>query len=455
MLKELKLPELGENIETAIVSGLLVSPGDAVKKDQPVLEVETDKATAEVPSASEGVVKEIRVKVGDEIKVGHILLTLEEGSQPAASPSSPATPPSESRQETEPAPEPTPPAPPPPEADKPGAAAPVAPRTPAPDLTATPVVSHSPADGSSTPASPAVRLRARELGIDISQVAGTGPGARITTEDVTEHARMLISSRGWPAPEAAPATAAVPALSVDLPDFSQWGSIRREPMSGVRRKTAEHLSTAWAQIPHVTQFDQADITRMEALRKRWAPKAEAAGGKLTVTAIILKVVAASLRVFPRFNASLDLARREIILKDFIHIGVAVDAGHGLLTPVIRNADQKNILQLAAELTDLSQRARSKKITSDEMRGSSFTVSNLGGLGTTYFSPIINYPEVALLGVGRAAQQAVYQDGSFVPRLILPLSVSYDHRLIDGADAARFLRWIAEALEEPLKIALEG
>jgi len=454
MLKELKLPELGENIESAVVSGLLVSPGDSVTKDQPILEVETDKATAEVPSDSEGVVKEIRVKVGDEIKVGHILLTLEEGAQQEASPSS-TVPPTEPRQKEEPAPGPASLEPPRPEAEEPRAAAPAAPKTPAPDLAATPVVSHSPADGASIPASPAVRLRARELGIDISQVAGTGPGARLTMEDVTEHARMLISSRGWPVPESVPATAGAPAESVELPDFSQWGSIRREPMSGVRRKTAEHLATAWSQIPHVTQFDQADITRMEALRKRWAPKAEAAGGKLTVTAIILKVVAASLKVFPRFNASLDLARREIILKDFIHIGVAVDAGHGLLTPVIRNTDQKNILQLASELTDLSQRARSKKITNDEMRGSSFTVSNLGGLGTTYFSPIINFPEVALLGVGRAAQQAVYQDGSFVPRLILPLSISYDHRLIDGADAARFLRWIAEALEEPLKIALEG
>ncbi|MCZ6778283.1 MAG: 2-oxo acid dehydrogenase subunit E2 [Acidobacteria bacterium] len=451
MLKDLKLPELGENIETAVVSAVLVSPGDAVKKEQPILEVETDKATAEVPSTVEGVVKEIRVKVGDEIKVGHILLTLEEDSQQAPGPSA-ATPPPKAQQQEDAATETAPPAPSPPEAVEPQPAAPVAPRTPAPDLTANPAASRSPADGSSTPAAPAVRLRARELGIDISQVAGTGTGARITMEDVTEHARMLISSQGWPAPEAARANAAE---AVDLPDFSQWGSIRREPMSGVRRKTAEHLSKAWAQIPHVTQFDQADITRMEALRKRWTPKAEAAGGKLTVTAIILKVVAASLKVFPRFNASLDLAHREIILKDFIHIGVAVDAGHGLLTPVIRNADQKNILQLAAELTDLSQRARSKKLTNDEMRGSSFTVSNLGGLGTTYFSPIINYPEVALLGVGRATQQAIYQDGSFEPRLILPLSISYDHRLIDGADAARFLRWIAEALEEPLKIALEG
>jgi pyruvate dehydrogenase E2 component (dihydrolipoamide acetyltransferase) len=405
-----------------------------------------------VPSPFGGVVTDVRVKVGDEIKVGHVLLTLDAESKEPASPSAEAPASGDGAHSTEPAT----PVRPRPQAEEPRAAEPASPGTPAPDLTATPIAQPvGSAEATATPASPSVRMRARELGIDVSQVAGTGPGGRISMEDITEHARMLISSQGWPAPAASPSAAGGPAVEVELPDFSQWGEVRREPMTGVRRKTAEHVATAWGNVPHVTQFDQADITRLEALRKRWAPKSEATGGKLTVTAIILKVASAALKVFPRFNASLDLARREIIYKNFVHIGVAVDAGHGLLTPVIRDADSKNILQLAAELTQLSQRARTKKLTSDEMRGSSFTVSNLGGLGTTYFSPIVNYPEVAILGVGRASQQAVYQESAFVPRLILPLSVSYDHRLIDGADAARFLRWIAEALEEPLKIALEG
>ncbi|MEE9219879.1 MAG: 2-oxo acid dehydrogenase subunit E2 [Acidobacteriota bacterium] len=459
MLKELKLPELGENIESAVVGKLLVSPGDAVEKDQPVLEVETDKATAEVPSPFSGVVKEVRVKAGDEVRVGHVLLTLEQGAQEpiaesagraaAPPPQAASRAPSRGRDAERAAPPPAATDGPAPSAAK--AAVGPLPAAEALTVAASPTPSPTPAAaGTGAAASPAVRRHARELGIDLSQVKASGSGGRISLEDVTQRARALIDSLGGAASAPAASGAAPP-----LPDFTQWGAVHREPLSGVRRKIAERLARAWSLVPHVTQFDQADITDLEALRKRWSGKAQALGTRLTITAIVLKIAASAVKIFPRFNSSIDPARQEIIYKDYVHVGVAVDAGHGLLTPVIRDADKKNILQIAVELGELSGKARAKKLTIEEMRGSSFTVSNLGGLGTTYFSPIVNWPEVAILGVGRAATQAIHAGGAFVPRLILPLSVSYDHRVIDGADAARFLRWIAEALEEPLKVVLEG
>ena len=450
MIQELKLPELGEKIESAVVGSILVSPGDSIAKDQPVIEVETDKATAEVPSPFAGVVKEIRVEKGKEIRVGQVILLVEEtgvearaGGAVTQLPAAPAAP--AARESETPAA-----AVPPPAAAAPAGTArehaatakPAAP-TPAAAAPAAPA-----GGGDSVPAAPAVRRLARELGIDIADVAGSGPGGRLAAGDVTAHARRLVDVGG---PGGPAATAARPAL----PDFSAWGEVRRETLSTVRRRTAEHLSHAWSVVPHVTQFDQADITEVEALRRRFSPKAEAVGGKLTITAILLRVAASALKIFPRFNASLDMGAGEIVYKSYIHLGVAVDAGYGLLVPVIRDVDRKNILRIAVELTDLSRRARDKKLSVDELRGASFTVSNLGGLGTTWFTPIVNWPEVAILGLGRATEQAVLRDGVFVPRLILPLSVSYDHRVIDGADAARFLRWVAEALEQPLKLALEG
>jgi pyruvate dehydrogenase E2 component (dihydrolipoamide acetyltransferase) len=242
-----------------------------------------------------------------------------------------------------------------------------------------------------------------------------------------------------------------------LPDFSRWGDIERQPMRAVRRKTATHLAAAWAAIPHVTQHDHADVTHLEELRKRHAPKAEAAGGALTVTAIALKIVASALRAFPQFNASIDLEAGEIIMKKYVHIGVAVDTDRGLLVPVMRNADTKNILQLSVELAQLSEKARTRKLSLEEMQGGCFSISNLGGLGGTAFTPIVNLPEVAILGISRARFEPVYQKdaGAFVPRLMLPLSLSYDHRVIDGADGVRFLRWIVEAFEQPFLLALHG
>ena len=240
-----------------------------------------------------------------------------------------------------------------------------------------------------------------------------------------------------------------------LPDFGQWGEIEREPMSNVRRITAERLSHAWSTIPHVTQFDKADITDVERWRKEFGARAEAAGGKLTPTAIIVKIAAAALKVFPQFNASIDAPGNEVIYKKYCHIGVAVDTDRGLLVPVIRDVDQKNIIELAVELGQIAEKARNRKITPEDMQGGCFTISNLGGIGGTGFTPIVNPPEVAILGVARGSYEPVFADGKFAPRLLLPLSLSYDHRLIDGADGARFLRWMAEALENPFLLVLEG
>jgi pyruvate dehydrogenase E2 component (dihydrolipoamide acetyltransferase) len=264
-------------------------------------------------------------------------------------------------------------------------------------------------------------------------------------DDVKAHAKKLVSGLG----KGARLSATAP-----LPDFERWGEIEREAMTGVRRKTAEHLSQSWT-APHVTNHDQADITELEKLRKHYQKRVEAAGGKLTMTAIALKIAASALKVFPQFNASVDMESDEIVFKKYIHIGVAVDTERGLLVPVIRNVDQKNIVTLAVELSDVAEKARARKLTLDEMQGGTFTITNLGGIGGTAFTPILNWPEVAILGISRASKVPVWVESAFEPRLMLPLSLSYDHRLIDGADAARFLRWLVEAFENPFLLSLEG
>ena len=291
-------------------------------------------------------------------------------------------------------------------------------------------------------ASPAIRRFARELGVDINQVKGTGPEGRIDEEDVKNYAREIISrAAGGQLPAGA---------SLALPDFSKWGAVERKPMSGVRRSTAEHLAQAWQNVPQVTQFDSADITDLEILRSRFANEHSEGAAKITVTAIALKVAAAALQKFPQFAASIDMANLEIVYKRYRNIGVAVDTSYGLLVPVVRDVDRKSISQLARELAELSERARAKKLGLEEMAGGVFTITNLGGIGGSGFSPIVNYPEVAILGISRLSVEPrqVHGGTTFEPRKILPLSLSYDHRLIDGADGARFLRWIAEALEQP-------
>jgi len=459
-MTDFNLPELGENIAAGDVLRILVKPGDTLAKDQPVLELETDKATIEVPSSLAGQVKEIKVKPGDKVKVGQAILSVEDGiGASAAAPKAAATPaPAEAvAVATSPAP-----------AKLPKAAAPPPPPEPAPrqdkvvDISrgaravAEPVAS---SEFPPAPAAPSVRRMARELGVDINQVPGTEADGRISVEDVKAHAKRLLAGASRGVGGAAPVT------SVELPDFSRWGEIERQPMRAVRRKTAEHLSAAWATIPHVTQCDLADITALEDLRKKYTKPVEAAGGNLTVTAIAAKVVAAALRVFPQFNASIDFGADEIILKKYVNIGIAVDTDRGLLVPVIRDADRKNIVQLSVELSQLSEKARTRKISLEEMQGGCFSISNLGGIGGTYFTPIVNAPEVAILGISRARMEPVYfkdgapgqspVHGAFVPRLMLPLSLSYDHRVIDGADGIRFLRWVVQALEEPFVLALHG
>jgi pyruvate dehydrogenase E2 component (dihydrolipoamide acetyltransferase) len=298
-------------------------------------------------------------------------------------------------------------------------------------------------------AAPMVRRLARELGVDIYEVKGTGPGGRISEDDVKAHTKQLLVTVVSAAQ--VPRTLAEP----KLPDFAKWGKIERVSMRGVRRKTAEHLREAWNTIPHVTQNDRADITELEQLRARFAPKAEEAGGKMTVTAIALKIVASALKIFPQFNASIDMERGEIVYKQYINLGVAVDTERGLLVPVLRDVDKKNIVELAAEMSQLSKKARERKLTPEEMEGGTFTITNLGGIGGTGFSPIVNHPEVAILGLSRSRMEPEWIQGAFQPRLILPLSLSYDHRLIDGADAARFLRWVAEAFEQPFLLSVQG
>lgn len=443
---EFKLPDLGENIEAGDVVSVLVSVGDQIEEDQPVLELETDKATLEVPSSVGGVVKAIHVQAGEKASVGQVVLTIETTGGAAAEPA-PAPEPAET--EPEPAAEIDQAE----EVQRTGTVTFKPSPIPAPttiELTKTMSGAPSPAR-SQVQAAPNVRRLAREIGVDITQVQGSGPLGRVSMDDVKRHARQTSTSDGA---QAAPAGGAVPTQA--LPDFSKWGQVRREPMSNIRRSTAEHLSYAWATIPHVTNFDKADIGELEKLRKRFASKAEEAGGKLTVTAILLKVVASALKRFPEFNASVDMQNREIVYKEYVHIGVAVDTDRGLLVPAIRNVDQKNILELAVELTKISEKARSGKLSLEEMQGCSFTVTNLGGIGGTNFTPIVNAPEVAILGVARGSYEPIYRDnGEFEPRLMLPLSLSYDHRLIDGAGAARFLRWLVQTLEEPFMMSLQG
>lgn len=457
MVTEFRLPELGENIEAGNVLKVLVAVGNVIKADQPVLELETDKATIEVPSPVGGTVKFLHVKDGQKLKVGGLILTVEEGAaapgamkaptkveaarqtnvkvdaktpvaavaakkeEPTAAvgpPERPAAPPAPRRA---PLPETRPALPPPQEPELPRIAA---------------------------PASPSVRRLARELGVNIDDVQGTGPDGRISEDDVKAYVKMMMTT-----PAAAPPGAAI--ATAPLPDFSRWGEIERQPMKSVRRKTAQHLAHAWSTIPHVTQYDKADITELEQLRKKFEAEAEAAGGKLAMTAIAVKVIASALRVFPQFAASIDLAHEELVYKKYVHIGVAVDTDRGLIVPVIRDADQKNILQISVELARLADKARNRKTTFEDMEGGVFTISNLGGIGGTAFSPIVNWPEVAILGIARGRMEPVYLQGLFQPRLMLPLSLSYDHRVIDGADAARFLRWVVQALEQPFLLPFEG
>jgi pyruvate dehydrogenase E2 component (dihydrolipoamide acetyltransferase) len=318
-----------------------------------------------------------------------------------------------------------------------------------PAAATTPAAAHT-----SGPAAPSVRRLAREIGVDVTQVTGSGPAGRISIDDVKEFARRVMNSFGS-AGQSAAASSAVPLQVRPLPDFAKFGETERKPMSGIRRKTADHLASAWHTIPHVTQFDKADITRLEQVRKTYRAEVEKKGGNLTVTSIACKVLASALKVFPQFNASVDMAGEAVVYKKFINIGIAVDTENGLLVPVVRDADKKNLTEISVDIQQLAEKARGRKLTLDDMSGGSISISNLGGIGGTAFTPIVNWPEVAILGISRGGFEPVWNGTAFEPRQMLPLSLSYDHRLIDGADAIRFLRWVAEALENPFALALRG
>jgi pyruvate dehydrogenase E2 component (dihydrolipoamide acetyltransferase) len=416
---ELRIPELGDNVAVATVVGVLVREGDRVAPGQPLLELETDKAVMEVPAEAGGVVKRVLVQVGEEVRPGQPFLELAEEEALEVSQVAQRAPEARPEPAPEARPEPTPQA--------------EGPRAP-----------QAPSEGRLVPAAPSVRRLARELGVDIREVRGTGLAGRITEEDVRRAAGLAPA----PALEAPPPTPR-------LPDFSRWGPVRHEPMSGVRKATMRAMAQAWAQVPMVTHFDEADITELEALRKGYARKAEEKGFRLTLTAFLLKALALTLKAFPKFNASIDPERQEVIYKDYVHIGVAVDTPHGLLVPVIRDVDKKGILALARELQEVSERARARKLSPEEMQGGTFSLSNLGGIGGTGFTPIVNWPEVAILGVSRSQMKPVWDPGqeAFLPRLYMPYSLTYDHRLIDGAEAARFCRHLAGLLEDPVGLAL--
>ena len=440
---EVNLPELGENVEHGDVVNVLISEGDTVTKGQNLLELETDKAVVEVPSTVAGQVVSVLVKKGDRVKIGDPIVTVEAAAgAPAASAASSAPKP-------EPAPEVSPPPPPPAAAS--ADEAPEAPRVlPTAAASAAPVrAAAAPTNGHRAPpapAGPSTRRMARKLGVDLHQVSGSGRGGRITSEDVEAFVRGR-STLGSPAPSSA-------SQEPPLPDFAQWGAIERQKLSGIRRKTAENMGVAWQVIPHVTQFDTADITDLEAARRDYqAGRKDDKPGKVTVTILAMKACLAALKAMPQFNSSLDLANDELILKHHYHIGVAVDTEHGLLVPVVRDVERKTIPEIAAELHDLAVRARERKVAIEEMLGGTFTISNLGGIGGTGFTPIVSYPQVAILGIARARQEQVVIDGKPEIRLMMPVSLSYDHRVIDGADGARFLSRIVKMLADPFELLL--
>ncbi len=468
MAIEVKIPQISEGVDTAQVAEILVSEGDSITKDQSVIAVETDKASVEVPSSDAGKVKEIKVKEGDEVKVGDVILILEEEEESSKDDEEESSDEEEKEDKSQESKDK--------EAkeskskdeqdkkakdekkkvneekkdkkDKEAQEEDQGKKDQEEDQeeevteekTKNQEQKSTKGQDENVPASPSVRRLAREIGVDIASISGSGPGGRITAEDVKSQSKEKTQKDSS-------------IKNTELPDFSQWGSISKEPLSNIRKSIAKNMATAWNTVPHVFQFDEADISGIQEYMKENEEKAAEAGGKLTLTAVLLKVMANALQQFPIFNASLDMDNEEVILKNYYHIGIAVDTEKGLLVPVIRDVNQKSIIDLAVALSELAEKARSGKLEPEEMKGGNITISNLGGIGGTNFTPIVYPTQVAVLGISRAKQQPVFLDGSFQPRPILPLSLSYDHRLIDGAAGAEFLRWICQALEDPYKALL--
>ena len=443
-LIEVKVPDIGDFKDIPVVE-LLVKVGDTVNAEDPLVMLESDKATVEVPSPAAGRIAKLSVKVGDKVSKDSLLLMLE-ADAPAANSAQVA-----SKEQKQPAPSAAAPVPPAPR---------TAPPAPAPAVVAQPqavqpvsVVSAQPAplvegNAPAVHASPSVRHVARELGVDLSRVNGSGPKNRVLREDVQAYVKSMLA-RGA-------GSGSMPGFSFPpLPqvDFSKFGPIEYQPLSRIKKLAGGHLHRNWVSIPHVTQHGEADITELESFRKAQAEAAQKQGPRLTLVAFLIKAVAATLKQYPNFNATLAADGEQLILKHYFNIGVAVDTPPGLVVPVLREVDKKGLLDLAKELGETSARMREGKISTTDLQGGCFSISSLGGIGGTFFTPIINAPEVAILGVGRAALKPVWNGKKFVPRLMLPLSLSYDHRVIDGAQGARFISFLADALADVRQLAL--
>ncbi len=443
---EVKVPDIGDFKEVGVIE-VLVAPGDRVEKETSLITVESDKATMEIPSPSAGVVKEIRIKVGDKVAEGSVILILEEvagEAPPAQSPDKTASPP--------PAPGSAPAKPAPAEAPAEQTAQPErAPReSEVPSLAKPDPVPVEPQEAtvSKPHASPSIRAFARELGVELAKVKGSGPKNRITREDVQGYVKGVLSGAKIPAASSAPPGAMpfnLPELAIV--DFAKFGPIETKPLSRIKKISGAFLHRNWISIPHITQFDEADITDLEAFRKSNTADTEKQGFKLTMLAFLIKASVTALRQFPEFNASLDKSGENLIIKKYFHIGVAVDTPEGLVVPVIRDADRKGVFDLARELGEVSKLAKDKKLKPGDMQGGTFSISSLGGIGGTMFTPIINAPEVAILGVSRSVMRPVWNGKEFAPRLVLPLSLSYDHRVIDGAAGARFTTYLVSVLSD--------
>ena len=432
-ITEVKVPDIGDFKEVDVIE-ILVKPGDSVAKEASLITVESDKATMEIPSPVAGVVKELRVKLGDKVAEGSMILLLEAsaGEAPAAQPPKSA------------------------EIAAPSALAPAKPAAaPAPEPAAVPIPKPAPVPlepvaevpAFKAHASPSVRKFARELGADLAKVQGSGPKGRITQEDVQAFVKGVMTQAPARAPAASAGGLAFDLLEWPQVEFAKFGPVELKPLSRIKKFSGANLHRNWVSIPHVTQFDEADITDLEAFRKDSGAASEKQGFKLTLLAFLIKACVTALRQYPEFNASLERGGENLVLKKYFHIGVAVDTPDGLVVPVIRDADRKGVYDLARELAEVSKLARDKKLKPGDMQGGTFSISSLGGIGGTAFTPIINAPEVAILGVSRSAMRPVYKDGQFVPRLLLPLSLSYDHRVIDGAAAARFTSYLASVLSD--------
>jgi pyruvate dehydrogenase E2 component (dihydrolipoamide acetyltransferase) len=436
---EVKVPDIGDFTDVPVIE-VLVKPGDTVKAEDSLVTLESDKATMDVPAPAAGVIKSLGVKVGDKVSEGHLILTLEEAAGGAAP--AQAAPAAKAAQPTTPPSAPVAGAPP-----KPPTAAPAAPAAPAPPAQAT-VAPSAPIDDAAfrkAHASPSVRAHARALGVDLSQIKGTGPVGRILQQDLENYVKQVMSGAKVASAVAGAGGAALGLLPWPQIDFTKFGPVETRPLSRIKKIAGANLHRNWVLIPHVTNHDDADITELEAFRVQLNKENEKAGIKVTLLAFLIKACVWALKKFPEFNASLD--GENLVLKQYYHIGFAADTPNGLVVPVIRNADQKGVLAIAAEMGELSAKAREGKLGPADMQGGCFSISSLGGIGGTYFTPIINAPEVAILGVCRSSTRPVWDGKQFAPRLILPLSLSWDHRVIDGAAAARFNSYLASLLAD--------